>query len=1026
MQKYSDAELVALYLESRGSQYLTELFTRHGNIVYRTALRVMKNPSDAEDIMQTVYCKMITSLHLYKGTGSVIGWMLQIVIHTCYNQRQSEKSRINRDKKIMSERVQTVSPKNDDLKEIMETHLNKLPEIYKVPITLQIMEGLSIKEVSEALEIPEKTIRSQIARGLEKLKISLQNVGITASVMMIGDSLKQVPMPMAPASINSSTYFQSIIKSKAAASTKLAVATSSKSYVLAKILSVMIIAGISIATYLNLPLSNKVGSLKKIQEWNFENISTLEEYQNIGVVKGGISIEEGRGVGSSKGLKIAENTIVEIDISQYQLPITISYDLDVFAKESMTNQILFDDKSGDINKKLPFYSGLRESLDIKPNQSINKNLGFTGNWYVQFTYLDENSYDCWVNDKRSHLLLNASIGNKKIYLSFKGQALVDNFKIESIEKNKLPDKSIFEKIASGYSFKDETESYPIDKTKLGYEKNSNVKPQLKFISTALKVNTPIHSNVVIYPRIAENGKVEWSIKRSVLKHNWSFENNNELEPHQAIELLKGDIQIVEKIGINDSKALQFNEESIVALNISEYQLPIKVSYKFDFSKEALRATQRMFFGSYLKNKELKDLSELRERITVDIDKVEQNKTHGYSGNWFTHEFYIDEMGVDFWNNGSRSHMLIGQSISTSKIFLYIGGKSKIDDLEIRSVKANEMPDRAVCEKIASEIKLTEGVKEYEIDKVALGLKANSSATPNISFRSAHFFAENFDLIKPTTMPRLSVSNQVEWVKNRRKISKKWEFETFREVLDFKLVSGSIFFEKNRGENNSNCLAVDKSTIFAIDISEYQLPLKINLKFDIVLAANTTDSGIVLIKSALVPEKNIFNFRNLSNTKSFDVSKGNKSNANQNVKVGFIGQWLTRTIYVSEDCIDVWFDGKRSGLTYQTSLDNKKLYFLNFDQTIIDNLTIETIEVNQLPQYNEFKNYVATVPFQKGMRSFFPENKVLNLEMNSKPEVNIYDYSFLEESLGLQKNKTVGVMMDNEKILKNANSIFPAN
>jgi DNA-directed RNA polymerase specialized sigma24 family protein len=49
---------------------------------------------------------------------------------------------------------------------MIEAHLNKLPEIYKAPITLKIMEGLSIKEVSDALEIPEKTIRSQIERGI--------------------------------------------------------------------------------------------------------------------------------------------------------------------------------------------------------------------------------------------------------------------------------------------------------------------------------------------------------------------------------------------------------------------------------------------------------------------------------------------------------------------------------------------------------------------------------------------------------------------------------------------------------------------------------------------------------------------------------------------------------------------------------------------------------------------------------------------------------------------------------------------
>ena len=172
MQKYSDPELVALYLESKDLKYLTELFTRHSDIVYRTALRTMKNPSDAEDMMQFSYIKMIKNLHLYSGTGSVLGWMLQTVVYSCYDQLRSEKSRLNRERKIMSERVSTTTSKNEELKEMVDNHLSKLPEIYRAPITLQILEGLSIKEVSEVLQIPEKTIRSQIARGLEKLKVS--------------------------------------------------------------------------------------------------------------------------------------------------------------------------------------------------------------------------------------------------------------------------------------------------------------------------------------------------------------------------------------------------------------------------------------------------------------------------------------------------------------------------------------------------------------------------------------------------------------------------------------------------------------------------------------------------------------------------------------------------------------------------------------------------------------------------------------------------------------------------------------
>ena len=326
MQKYSDAELVALYIESKGPEFLTELFTRHSDIVYRTALRIMKNPSDAEDILQTVYCKLITSLHLYKGTGSVIGWMLQVVINTCYNQLQSDKSRHNRDKKIMAERAQTTSPKNNELKEMIENHLNKLPEIYKAPIILQIMEGLSIKEVSEALEIPEKTIRSQIARGLEKLKVSLQSVGVTASIISIGEMVGEIHKPLAPAAIKTSQYFNSIIQNKSAVSAKLAVSSSAKGLALSKIVAVSILVAISVSAIFVLNRTPKITTINderqmRTQKIEFENTKDIAAYNGLGLSKGGISLIDSGGVNDSRALSVDENTTIELDISQYKLPI---------------------------------------------------------------------------------------------------------------------------------------------------------------------------------------------------------------------------------------------------------------------------------------------------------------------------------------------------------------------------------------------------------------------------------------------------------------------------------------------------------------------------------------------------------------------------------------------------------------------------------------------------------------------------------------------------------------------------------
>lgn len=269
MKSYSDIELVDLFKSTNNQDFLAELLIRHNDVIYRTALRIMKNPADAEDILQTVYCIAVKDLNGFKGTGSVIGWLLQLVIHTCYNQKKSQKSRLNREKKTMHEKQQRNLSENNETIEIIEKHLDRLPEIYKAPIILQIMEGLTIREVSEVLKVPEKTIRSQIDRGLDKLKKSLQTVGITASIVSLGEMIQTIHKPQVPEVYKSLDYINGILKSRAILTSKVNGIALKKSF-----LSISIIASLSAILFL-FYFVNKIFVNKKNNEIKYTNSSLL-------------------------------------------------------------------------------------------------------------------------------------------------------------------------------------------------------------------------------------------------------------------------------------------------------------------------------------------------------------------------------------------------------------------------------------------------------------------------------------------------------------------------------------------------------------------------------------------------------------------------------------------------------------------------------------------------------------------------------------------------------------------------------
>ena len=1011
MQKYSDAELVALYIKSKGPEYLTELFKRHGDIVYRTALRIMKNPSDAEDILQTVYCKMITNLHLYKGTGSVIGWMLQVVIHTCYNQLQSEKSRYNREKKIMSERVQTTSPKNHELKEMIENHLNKLPEIYKAPITLQIMEGLSIKEVSEALEIPEKTIRSQIARGLEKLKVSLQSVGVTASVIAIGDVLKQIQQPVAPEAIMSNQYFLSLIQNKASASTKLAITTTTKSALLSK----MIVSGLFLAvSFGGLIVWNHYSKIAPTpvpktlvsQKWDFENTNDLDQYQSIGLLRGAISIVNERGINQSKALVVEENSLIEFDISKYQLPIKISYSSDTMRPTNGPDFVqAFLKGNFQKNKNIRHIFELRDRISVViPNDNPNSKLGYFGNWFSHVAYIDEDSVDFFVNGKRSHLLMSSSIDNKKIYLNI-GQAIIDDLTIESIDKKLLPVKPDLNGIKTNKVNEFGMTKYYFDKSQLGLDVNSKNNPfqiekDPKLLAEEVGLNLPAYFAKVN----PVNKNIEWRVESSLMTQKWDFESTDDLNQYKGMCLSKGSISLVESGDSKKSNVLLAEEDSTIELDISKFQLPIKISYIADYivdKKLPDNSLHLMIKGNYMQNQSVLFFTELREFI--HFPRIEEGEIGKSRGKWLKYEGFIDENDIDIWFEGKRSQFLRERSNDNKKLFLYFKGKTLIDNLKIESIHKKDVPNKDDIEKIISGSDGLEKGKKQFIAKEKLGL-TNSDSKPYFIISDPDPYLKPIGIQNEAIHPSLSALKKVEWRNNKTENSRKWNFENDLDRESFVVIRGKSSVIKNAGINNSDCLEVQAGTVHEIDISTFKLPLKITYSFDCILPPGVTGKGIVMAKSNYEPDKNIFNLTNLQVTKSVDVSEGSRKNKNPNAQKGYIGMWNTRTIYVSDEAVDLWFNGKRSGLLIGKSLDNKKLYLCDLDQSIMDDFSISSIEPGSVPDFSIFKKFTDSIPFEKGGRGYPMENEKskLNIEKECQTLLGIYDKYAIENALGLDK------------------------
>ena len=148
--------------------------------MYNTALRILKNSFEAEDMMQESFLIAFTKLSTFKGEVTFGSWLKRIVINKCLTQLKKNKRfeevklEVKRNSSYEDEDVDYSSIKS----ETVLTCLNKLKENYRVALTLHLIEGFDHEEISEIMKISNQNSRTTISRAKSKLRelLSAQKV----------------------------------------------------------------------------------------------------------------------------------------------------------------------------------------------------------------------------------------------------------------------------------------------------------------------------------------------------------------------------------------------------------------------------------------------------------------------------------------------------------------------------------------------------------------------------------------------------------------------------------------------------------------------------------------------------------------------------------------------------------------------------------------------------------------------------------------------------------------------------------
>ena len=170
------------------------LVRAHQDRVYTIALRMLGNPSDAEEVAQDAFLRAYRALNGYEPARirelRLRGWLATIVIRRCRSRavrRQLPTSPLGEEltdtggAPVAVTRAAQLPASQSPLQEALRresaeawvARIAALPERYRAAIVLRHVDGLSYPEMSEALGRPEGTVKAQVHRGLALLRDAL-------------------------------------------------------------------------------------------------------------------------------------------------------------------------------------------------------------------------------------------------------------------------------------------------------------------------------------------------------------------------------------------------------------------------------------------------------------------------------------------------------------------------------------------------------------------------------------------------------------------------------------------------------------------------------------------------------------------------------------------------------------------------------------------------------------------------------------------------------------------------------------
>ena len=183
--KLDDQNLIALIARSH-SGAVSELFTRYSRLVYSLALKMVSEPTDAEEITLDVFVRVWQKAHTYHAEQARVStWLVSITRHRAIDRLRRQNVRFDQSSLSWAEIAPQAEPQAQSnpeqttelmmRQERVRSAVAQLPLDQQEALALAYFKGQSHREIAEILGQPLGTVKSRIRMAMQKLRQLLQD-----------------------------------------------------------------------------------------------------------------------------------------------------------------------------------------------------------------------------------------------------------------------------------------------------------------------------------------------------------------------------------------------------------------------------------------------------------------------------------------------------------------------------------------------------------------------------------------------------------------------------------------------------------------------------------------------------------------------------------------------------------------------------------------------------------------------------------------------------------------------------------